>query len=165
VLPESLARLSGPKVRIRRVPDVSYFEFPALSAIHQYALKNDGLVWYLHTKGCSRERDPCVEDWRALMEYFVIERWRVAVETLASADVCGVNWHEEPWRHFSGNFWWARSDYVRTLPSVHTLNLADRFEAESWLGRNPAVLAKSLFDSKVNHYDERFPRELYAAAR
>ena len=55
------------------------------------------------------------------MEYFNITRFQDCIEHLCYYDVCGVNWHDWPYPHFSGNFWWANSEYVAGLPPLSDL--------------------------------------------
>lgn len=95
-------------------------------------------VLYLHTKGVYR-RGQTSEDWRRMMTYFCVERWREAIFNMRAAgyDAVGCNLKDKrpkkkylsthkwdnlpdpatvgPLRHFSGNFWWARASSVRPL--------------------------------------------------
>ena len=73
---------------------------------------------------------------------------------------------------FRGNFWWATSRYVRTLPDVRRLGplrgleVEPRMVCERWIGENPAVRAACPFDTGVDHYaDEPLPRSRYAKLR
>ena len=77
-----------------------------------------------------------------------------------------------PVRHFSGNFWWARSSYVRRLDPLRSF-LRDvgrqthdrRLGCELWSGSHPEVRAMCLHHSGVNHYHELYPRSRYAQLR
>jgi hypothetical protein len=54
-----------------------------------------------------------------------------------------------------GNFWWARCDYVNTLPDVADLPRWTRHVSENWIGLGPALCPVCC------HY---LPRFLYAEA-
>jgi hypothetical protein len=130
-------------------------------------------VLYIHTKGVSRHPDelPRMTDWRRLMEYFNIVRFEDCIASLGTHDVCGVNWHTAPDRHFSGNFWWATCEYVAGLPRLSELWKAEdrgpnsRRACEQWLGTNPRVRAKSFHESAINHYLAGYPRSRYNCVR
>jgi Glycosyltransferase family 10 (fucosyltransferase) C-term len=115
--------------------------------------------WYMHAKGVSEPqcRNPTVADWRRLMEHFVVERWQDCVDGLDDHDACGVNWHQVPAPHFSGNFWWAKPRYLASLP-LHIGRAP--FDPERWIGSNqPHVLC--LHESSVDHYLEPYPPAQY----
>lgn len=80
------------------------------------------------------------------MERVVIWNWQHCVEALEQAfDTCGAHWltHQKypmihpTQRYWGGNFWWARSDYLRTLPRIAEDSDAARYEAEVWIGKSP----------------------------
>lgn len=128
-------------------------------------------VGYVHTKGVFNGFDnPCIIDWRQYMGYFVLERVHDCLRALEEGnDVVGVDWVTEPNKHFSGNFWWANSQYINRLPKIDPPNFqiegapSQRHLAEFWIGYGfPKV--KCLHSSKINVYERhlhRYPRSLY----
>jgi hypothetical protein len=156
--------VNDPKFVLHRLDDISAYEFPTLERLYRVSTEEDCLLWYMHGKGVShpleRER---MEDWREFMEYFAIERYPLCLRALEVSDLCGVNWTTRRAPHFSGNFWWARSDYIRTLPSPATLDQSDRWQAEWWVGSNPSARVVCFSDSGVDHYKRGFPRSMYAS--
>ena len=149
----------GGKIHIaHRSENACEYEFPALKLLQETCCRTDCCVWYIHSKGVSKtgELKTRIEDWRLYMEHFVIERYAFCIEALWDHDVCGVDWHRFPMPHFSGNFWWARSDYIRTLPEIGDIDCANRGVAEFWIGMNKTVRAKILFESGVDHYKQRY---------
>jgi hypothetical protein len=165
-------RLKHPKVQLHYFgEDVAQFEFPTLEHLYRFSQQEDALVYYIHTKGVSRQPDPAIRDWRHLLEYFVLERWRECVSVLQRYDCCGVNAFYAPYRHFSGNFWWATTEYIRTLPppsstpSPAVLGLGRRHACEIWIGLNPLVKLASLHNSGVEHHESVYPRDRYAVER
>ena len=103
--------------------DAAKWEWPTLSTLHQDILAEDtpAYIGYVHLKGLNRKSvyDQKVFDWRQYLAYWTIERWQDCFKTLGSVspniDAVGVNWMNNPWPHYSGNFWWAKSEYIKTL--------------------------------------------------
>jgi hypothetical protein len=94
----------------------TYFERPAMLAIEAYAQHHAGYVLYLHSKGVSNAADETKAKWRRLMMRELVENWEQCVLQLPYYDIIGVNWRDmPPISHFSGNFWYASTRYVRSL--------------------------------------------------
>lgn len=96
-----------------------------------------GPVLYAHTKGAS-DSSLINVTWRRSMTRRVVGGWRNCLDHLADVDAVGCHWLtpaeyptlvESPF--FGGNFWWANTDYLRTLPP---LRRDTRWDAESWIG-------------------------------
>lgn len=90
----------------------------------------------MHTKGVTRQSGP-TDSWRRYMGHFVVKRYLDCVKYLGYYDAVGVDFCEGPFEHFSGNFFWTKSEYVRKLPNL-ALNLDltnDRLYAEKWIGQ------------------------------
>lgn len=119
--------------------DESQYEGFTLKKLYEETHFNPDLkaVAYLHTKGISHmcgvrdhysdRKFRAVNSWRHQMEWGILDRWKEAVDKLDEYQVSGVNYCLDPWPHMSGNFWWARSDYVKTL--IHPTR--DRFPNDS----------------------------------
>ena len=79
-------------------------------------------VLYLHSKGVTRLGDKNINSWIDYMEYFCIERYQDRLRELQQYDATGVNiqYHYEFTTSllYSGNFWWSKSSYLKTLPSI-----------------------------------------------
>lgn len=98
--------------------------------------------------------------WRGSMNYYNITNWRSAAshiqdlgfETagtkirgswLAKDSVHWKKYHQTyldrgEWRfeyplHYSGNFFWCSSEYIKRLPSINSLDQSNRFNAEFWV--------------------------------
>ncbi len=50
------------------------------------------------------------------MEHYILDRWQDRYMGLAYYDTQGCYLRERPFRHYMGNFWWARASYVLGLP-------------------------------------------------
>lgn len=107
----------------------------------------DAYVLYYHTKGItSKLNHPDepnfsyrnVESWRHAMEYFNIEEWKTCIQELSigPTNTLGIFYVGDsgfPYKYFfSGNFWWAKSSYLDTLPSMKERD--NRMGCELWIG-------------------------------
>jgi hypothetical protein len=161
-------------------PDVSRHEFPALSKLWVDSKKEDFRALYLHTKGVSRPY-PQVQDWTEYMSYFNIEKWRDRLEELKENDTTGVNnfgnpddirFHPMYWGygktpvHYGGNFWWANSSHISQLTDPYRTPDADygrwRMMCEMWICQRTGGRYHCAYNSNVDHYQTRYPREMYA---
>ena len=160
---------TDPKIEVVcRSPRLEEYEFPTLAALQQTCRSQRCLVFYIHSKGVFQATAETA-DWRDMMTYFVIERYADCISVLDDHDVCGVNWQNVPWPHFSGNFWWAHSQYIAALPSIAELrqptgtwNHSERHQCERWIGSGTIVRTATLHQSHVDHYRSRYPREFFA---
>jgi hypothetical protein len=153
------------------------FEGQTLKELQTYSKTNDGYVLYIHSKGMlhavnSYQTIP-TRDWRQYMNYWCIERWKDCIQKLEDdqVDAVSTNWTRDPYPHFAGNFWWATTDYIKTLPNVLDRSLyydekfTEKFEGhrfcyEVWMAtNNPKV--RSIHYSAIDHYYAPYPRERY----
>lgn len=98
-------------------------------------------VLYAHSKGAYDDSDANAA-WRRSMTARVVGQWERCVELLEEGyDCVGCHWVKaEDYRSgdefkgeppfFAGNFWWAKSSFLRTLPPPDNKN---RWAAEMWL--------------------------------
>ena len=130
--------------------NINEYEFGILELIQKLSFKEDFYCYYLHTKGVSLTETTKgyynisdlgflkknVESWRRYMEYFLIEKYDVCLKHLDEGfDCCGVQLVDNPSFHFSGNFWWSKSNYIKNLPLVNSLDKNFRHNAEFWIGK------------------------------
>lgn len=119
------------------------YEQITLSALRDEAIhsSDDHPVLYAHTKG-ARDNSQWNGYWRQSMTNHVVGGWRRCVKLLAKYDTVGCHWltpeeyHNPPdyivdTPFYGGNFWWARSSYLRKLPHPST---ETRYRAEEWIG-------------------------------
>lgn len=113
---------------------VSGFEQVTHAAIVA-ALESDprpSKILYCHTKGAANHRHD-QDVWRREMTDGTVYHWRECVELLDQHDAVGCRWRRDPWRHMSGNFWWATSSYLSTLAPISYVR---RDTAEAWIGES-----------------------------
>lgn len=136
-------------------------ETPTLLKLRDDADKEKFRCLYLHGKGCSKPDNLCVKDWVNYMLYFNLYKYRKIFELLATYDAVGVNLQNNHNRlHFSGNFWWSKSDYIKKLNT--SINIKDHgtFANEFWI----CMASKNFYSlnkSGLNHYHQRYPKEQY----
>lgn len=152
------------------------YEFPALDYMYEKAMHEDFYFYYFHTKGITyqslagkadKEYEGFVKKivaWRHLMEYFLMDKWKVAVNTMSKGfDTYGC-YLFPPFKNrmYAGNFWWAKSSYFRTLPALdEDTKLHNRFMAEEWLLSKQGVKPFSAFDTVADLYFVEIPPSIY----
>ena len=90
-------------------------------------------ILYLHSKGVTG-RSVHQNYWRDYMMNYNVNMWEVCVNLLNNDyNTVGVNHKKLVFRdipHYSGNFWWGRSDYIKKLDYVDESNFNNRYLAE-----------------------------------
>jgi hypothetical protein len=92
------------------------------------------------------------------MVYFLVNNCNNCIKLLEIYDTVGCNYLENPNKHYSGNFWWANSNYVKKLSKI-TTNI--RHDAEWWLLSNKDINSYSIHNSLIDHYHEENAKEKY----
>eukprot|EP00276_Gloeochaete_wittrockiana_P014523 CAMPEP_0184335916 /NCGR_PEP_ID=MMETSP1089-20130417/4409_1 /TAXON_ID=38269 ORGANISM="Gloeochaete wittrockiana, Strain SAG46.84" /NCGR_SAMPLE_ID=MMETSP1089 /ASSEMBLY_ACC=CAM_ASM_000445 /LENGTH=174 /DNA_ID=CAMNT_0026660817 /DNA_START=522 /DNA_END=1046 /DNA_ORIENTATION=+ len=140
---------------------MEFFTLDLLRAHCQQKDSQKDIVYYFHSKGVTREKSACVDDWRKVLEYFVIERWSDCYEALATdvGDTCGpLFFHNfRAQRFYAGNYWWSTCKHINTLPeydrSFYTY-------AEQWIGLSPMRMI-NCYQMCVDPYKTEYPAYLY----
>jgi len=104
-------------------------------------------IGYIHSKSVTSISKP-TNRWRKVLEYGVIEKWKDNINSLKNGfDVSGILWLGN---HFSGNFWWSTSSYLKKLPRP----VAERWDCcpdnDFWKGRVRYEFWIGLMSPKVN---------------
>jgi|TARA_Y100000289_G_scaffold39202_1_gene38646 hypothetical protein len=94
-------------------------------------ITDEDYMFYFHSKGVSRLKGPFA-NYRKVLNYYIIHKWNINLTLLEKYDAVGCFFTRWPEHHFSGNFWWARIDYITNLPDCKDHYLAP----EMWLGAN-----------------------------
>lgn len=126
------------------------YEFPTLQLLYDELEENTN-VCYLHLKGVSQPNSLGHRAWRRELCEFTLIEWRSRVHHLtglysSGPRVCqggGGKYGDNvaAHKHYSGNFWWARSDYIKMLPNPSSFRIMhlNRYAAESWIGQNKLI--------------------------
>jgi hypothetical protein len=149
------------KIKIHKLGQIHEFEFPTLQFIENVIqeTKENIKIFYLNGLGVTNNTI-YKQSWRKYLSYFNIIKFNKCVEALDNGyDICGVDWRTHPVPHYSGNFWWANSDYLKTLPKIESLNKSNspiiltlRHNAEMYIGMNSNVKPRILHQSTVSQY-------------
>jgi hypothetical protein len=140
--------------------DANLFELPTLYLLKVFSMNNKRVkVLYLHTKGISRYYDKNltknIKAWTDYMTYFLIEKHDECIKFLDTYYTVGVNLLKN---HYSGNFWWAMSDYLAIVNG----RMVCKYDAEWWiLSRGIPSKYCTLHDIGVL-YHTYYPRNKYA---
>ena len=132
------------------------FERPTLQLMHAFSKQNAGAkILYLHTKGISYTPNTPIytniQAWIKYMLHFLLDS--KCLTLLDDYDTLGCNYYDGPYKHWSGNFWWIRSDY---LANLNLDRLVSRSDAEWWCLSGKDVRMKELYRSNVNHFQTAF---------
>lgn len=116
-------------------------------------------VLYHHIKGVQYPVNDTRNRWRRCMEKACVWNWKSCVDALENGkDTVGAHWlTQEDYpilgpgqRYWGGNFWWATSDYLMTLPPMADDATESRYEAEVWIG-------KSKHPPRIKDFAPHFP--------
>lgn len=117
---------------------------------------SDYYIYYMHTKSISR-KEKCYSDWRKLCDYFTINKWRLSIKLLQYYDCVGINFKNFPKKHFSGNYWWSKSEHINRLKNINDAYLSP----EMYICSDFKTNYISLFQSNVTHGNTEFEPEKY----
>ena len=135
--------INDPKCRVIYYSQNEYeWEFPTIKLIKSFSVNINKKVniLYIHTKGVLNK--PNAKEWREYLEYFLISNHNQCLYYLNNdRDCVGVNINVHPKDggngsrcHFSGNFWWSNTNYIKNLlPLCTTLEKQDRYSSEHYI--------------------------------
>jgi hypothetical protein len=98
--------------------DIRLYEIPTINKLYEFSLTNDAYVLYIHSKGVTNKLYNGINGqyyWRQLMNYYNIEKYNICINLLKKYNTCGINLNNA---NYSGNFWWATTDYLKTLDKL-----------------------------------------------
>jgi hypothetical protein len=140
-LPEEIK--NDPKVIYNTIDNRHTFEYPTICLAQRVARESSQpfQAYYFHTKGATTA-DYVNKNgawwWRQYLDNYTILRWRDNVDKLNEGfDIVGVEWRTSPGMHFSGNYWWTTSEYLKRLPDGQEWwnnHSQDRIYAEMFIG-------------------------------
>jgi hypothetical protein len=153
-------------IQLARFNNIEIGEFFTLNKIKIFSdsVEDNYKILYIHTKGVSTPDNQCITDWRNYMTYFNIRRYEICLRELLEYDTCGVDLVNEPCKHYSGNFWWANSLFIKKLPRIDEICninskyiLTLRHNAEFWICMSEGKY-KSLHNTNINVYERHLHR-------
>ena len=135
--------------------DVTFYEFLSINKLKEIVDNDDNnyKILYLHNKGVNKSgNSKVVQSWREMMEYFLIEKGLYCYKNLNYFDTIGCNIinkcdneiskiNNNHAYHYSGNFWWSKSSYIKNLKKLEISYDSNdrknsRFQCENWILSN-----------------------------
>ena len=136
------------------------FEIPTINLIRTFCEYNENCgILYLHTKGITHNNHINIKHWTDMMLYFLLDKCVDCFELLKQYDTVGCNYQLAPYKHYSGNFWWANSNYIKKLNMLP--DDSKRHTPEWWILSNDTVNQYEIHNSQVNHYLSEYSSEKY----
>jgi len=136
------------------------FEIPTINLIRVFCEYNDNCeILYLHTKGITSFNNKNISDWRNMMIHFLVNKCSDCFQKLKEYDTIGCNYQNTPYQHYSGNFWWANSNYIKRLNKIK--DGYKRHDAEWWILSDKLVKYYEMHHSDIDHYNNSYPVEKY----
>ena len=155
-----ISLFDDPKIKIvNHSNNLELYEVFTLEKIYKDCKKENFKFLYLHTKGIRfNGKSIYVNDWIEYMCYFNIYLNQKCIDLLNDNDSVGVNLIDIPVLHYSGNFWWSKSSYIRKLDKCKHEHYCS---AEFWLTEKRIGKYISLHNSNVCHYFQRYTPNNY----
>lgn len=165
---ENLELFNDNKVKIvAQDKDVTLYETFTLNKILEDCFKENFLFLYVHTKGLHykhQHQNPLMYDnislWIDYMCFFNMYKYRDCLHYLydENYDAVGVNLSKEPTLHYSGNFWWSKSSFIRNQEKCIHYNYNS---PEFWVTTKSSGKYKCLWHSNVNMYNVPYYPKYY----
>jgi len=142
--------------------NINLYERKILSLLYEDSQKEDFYVLYLHSKGVKYDgKYESITDWVNYLLYFNINYYEFIIKELKNHNTIGVNLTRRKPYHYSGNFWWSKSEYIKTLnPHIDSNYLSPEFWITQKLIDEPKKFL-SLWKSSGNHYFVKYPEKKY----
>lgn len=158
--PEYKSKIKSDKIEHITVgTHIREYEFPTLKKVQEKAKSEKCYIMYFSNLGVGHSNMPTAKSWRDLISHFCVKNYKNCWKDLDEGfDVSGGEWCDLPLPHYSGTWWWAKSEYINSLMDVYQckekliipkLNSV-RHRAEMWIGTNPKCKAKRNF---ISGYD------------
>lgn len=141
---------------------IEYGEFYTLKKLKAFAdtCKTNTKILYTHLRGVTSPGNVHIPTWRKYLTHHNITKFNESLKELDTCDAVGVDLIDKSvWpysTHFSGNMWWANSDYIKTLPQISEIDHPGapqkatlRHNAEFWIGMKDGNL-KSKYDVDID---------------
>jgi hypothetical protein len=154
------------------------YERPCLHKMLEWSQTNKSNILYIHTKGVSRPKNHHVWLWRKMLEKKLVFQYEDCIKKLIDNDIVSINLinggfknqkisNEDHCAHFSGNFWWSKTDYIKTLPRIREDITDLSINKQYWLCERwvmfhyPNLKYYEILSTKHKHYYRRSPELKY----
>jgi hypothetical protein len=110
---------------------------------------------YVHTKGASHTHPILkknINAWVRYLDLYTITKWEECLTGLENNDAAGGLYEASIPKHFSGNFFWANSEYIKSLPRLNKSNIDSYNRGEFWILSNTS----KVYSLKDNPTTDRY---------
>ena len=110
---------------------------------------------YVHTKGVSHTHPILkknINAWVRYLDLYTINKWERCLVGLEDNDAAGGLYEASNPKHFSGNFFWANSEYIKSLPRINKSNIDNYNRGEFWILSNTS----KVYSLKDNPTTDRY---------
>jgi len=148
--------LFDPKIKIiYKDLNIGLYEKKIMNLIYEDSLKDNFNILYIHSKGVTKPYNIHIKKWVEYMTYFVISKHEICLEKLIENDTVGVNYQDEPKRHYSGNFWWSKSSHIKLLGDMvdESYNGPEFYICSKDNGTYCSLWSTGVLDLYYNSYD------------
>lgn len=104
-----------------KTPDNLYEKY-AINNYKKYIKEKEYYLYYFHTKGLKDKNDPLIHIFssrRKILNYYTLLQYNINIKLLETYDAIGCSLSLYPKKHFSGNFWWSKSNYLQNLENIN----------------------------------------------
>lgn len=115
--------------------------------------------YYLHSKTVSR-KGKFFDDWRNICDYFTLTKWRLSLELLEYSDCVGINLKQFPKIHYSGNYWWTKSEHLNKLSDINNNYLSPEMYILSYEKTNNICIYQNKSSSTDNYFNSNIYSKL-----
>lgn len=114
-----LKKYKTKKFILVKSPDNLYEKFAINNYKNYINSTKEYYLYYFHTKGVSRINDPYFSNIRKILNFYTLEKFKINIKLLKKYDSIGCSLSLYPKKHFSGNFWWSKSSYIKLLTTIN----------------------------------------------
>jgi hypothetical protein len=110
---------------------------------------------YVHAKGVSHTHPIMKKNigaWVRYLDLYTINKWEECIQGLRDNDAAGGLYESSDPKHFSGNFFWANSEYIQSLPRITAYNIDNYNRGEFWILSNTS----KVYSLKDNPTTDRY---------
>jgi hypothetical protein len=110
---------------------------------------------YVHAKGVSHTHPILKKNigaWVRYLDLYTINKWEECIQGLKDNDAAGGLYEASKPKHFSGNFFWANSEYIQSLPRITSYNIDNYNRGEFWILSNTS----KVYSLKDNPTTDRY---------
>ena len=128
------------------------YEKFAINNYKNYITHDDYYLYYFHTKGVSRYKKSVFHSTRQILNYYILKMYQLNIELLEQYNAVGCEMHLYPKKHFSGNFWWSKSQHLKNLPNINNNYLSPEMYVLDIEDNNSVSLANNVNNMFIENY-------------